>query len=562
MAAQYPKIKSLFLPTDTSARYFWIGFGLLVVVIAGLFLDVMDVDAAQYASIALEMTQNGSWLQVMHRGVDYLDKPPLVFWVSAASFELFGVSNWAYKLPSVIAAVAGVWATYRFALLFYDPKTARQGAFILASSIGLLVICNDIRTDTLLLGMTACSIWQLAAYLKNGNLWRLAGGFFFAGMAMLAKGPIGLVVPGFAVGVHLAFTRRWIDFLRWQWLAGLAVTALVLAPMCWGLWMQFDQHPEKMIDGRQGVSGLYFFFWEQSFGRITGENKWRNDASVFYFLHVYLWAFLPWYLLLPGAWWQAVRKKMPEYYALGAFTLTFIALSLSKYKLPHYIFITLPWASVLLAAALNKRTDNQVGKLHWSLFYLTALVGLTIAVLTITFVFPTTNPAIWACFLLGTGFLTAFILKRPFPVDSDILIQRGVGISLIIGFILNFHFYPNLLPYQSAKTFAHYARAQGIAPEKLAYFHRGSHALDFYNGRYLEQFEEWQHISARIQTSGPFWIHADEAGKGELEMNKIPFTIEKRFDHFQVALLRPAFLNPATRVSALDTIYLLKVGGH
>jgi 4-amino-4-deoxy-L-arabinose transferase-like glycosyltransferase len=57
------------------------GAGLLFVAIAGLFLDVMDVDAAQYASIALEMTQNGSWLQVMHRGTDYLDKPPLLFWL-------------------------------------------------------------------------------------------------------------------------------------------------------------------------------------------------------------------------------------------------------------------------------------------------------------------------------------------------------------------------------------------------------------------------------------------------------------------------------------------------
>ncbi|MEO0008670.1 MAG: hypothetical protein RJA20_2866, partial [Bacteroidota bacterium] len=64
-------------------RYLWAGAGLLFIAIAGLFLDIMDVDAAQYASIALEMTQNGSWLQVMHRGADYLDKPPLLFWLSA-----------------------------------------------------------------------------------------------------------------------------------------------------------------------------------------------------------------------------------------------------------------------------------------------------------------------------------------------------------------------------------------------------------------------------------------------------------------------------------------------
>lgn len=103
-------------------RYLWAGAGLMLIAIAGLFLDVMDVDAAQYASIALEMTQNGSWLQVIHRGADYLDKPPLLFWLSAASFEVFGAHNWSYKLPSLLAAAGGVWATCRFASLFYGKN--------------------------------------------------------------------------------------------------------------------------------------------------------------------------------------------------------------------------------------------------------------------------------------------------------------------------------------------------------------------------------------------------------------------------------------------------------
>ena len=215
--------------------WLWLALGLIAVYLRGLFLDVMDVDASQYASISMEMLQNGNWLEVQHRGADYLDKPPLLFWLSASSFWFFGLSNWAYKLPSLLAALAGEWGTYRFTLLFYGERPARHAAFILASCMGLMVICNDVRTDTILLGFSACAVWQLAEYLEF-NRWRnLLAGFFFIGLAMLAKGPIGLVMPAFAVGSHLLLRGDWRGIFRWQWLLGLAVTALVLAPMCWGL---------------------------------------------------------------------------------------------------------------------------------------------------------------------------------------------------------------------------------------------------------------------------------------------------------------------------------------
>lgn len=293
-------MNSFSIPQLGKNPWFWLGLGLMAVALRGLFLDVMDVDASQYASISMEMRQNGSWLQVMHREADYLDKPPLLFWLSAASFSLFGLSNWAYKLPSLLVALAGVYATYRFCKLFYMEKMALQAAFILASVTGLVVICNDVRTDTLLLGFTACAVWQFAEHLQRGRWKNWFWAFFFVAMAMLAKGPIGLVVPAFAVGCHLLLRWDVANIFRWQWLAGLVLVGLLLLPMCWGLYHQFDLHPEKLINGRSGVSGLYFYFWEQSFGRITGENVWRNDTSAFYFLHVYAWAFLPWTLMLLG----------------------------------------------------------------------------------------------------------------------------------------------------------------------------------------------------------------------------------------------------------------------
>jgi|GEM_PF-103497 len=578
----------------TPSSWFWLGLGLAAVLIRGLFLDVMDVDASQYASISMEMLQNGSWLQVQHRGADYLDKPPLLFWLSTSSFALFGISNWAYKLPSLLAALAGVWGVYRFSLLFYTKKTARQAAFILASAMGVIVICNDVRTDTLLLGTSACAVWQLAEYLQQPRWRYLIGGFFCIGLAMLAKGPIGLVIAGFAVGTHLLFSGQWRAIFKWEWLLGLLVTALVLAPMCWGLWQQFDLHPEKVVNGRTGVSGLYFFFWEQSFGRVTGENVWKNDASAFYFLHVYLWAFLPWCLLLAktigmffatsGKFFATSGKfftsrkftryhapehqpptpeyqpPTPEYYTIGAFALTFIALSMSQYKLPHYIFVTLPWAAVLMASQLNReKAPNQKMGWEWAALYFPIAMGIIIALLIPTFVFPTGNILLWGLILLLLGTLCLKIFRNPFPKDTDALVQRGVLASLTIGFMLNFYFYPTLLPYQSPKRIARFARENGIPADRMAYFHRGSHALDFYNGDILEDFEQHEALRAQVNKTGSIWLHVDNGGKGELEIAKIPFEVTQTFYHFQAALLKVTFLNPASRASTLDTLYLLKI---
>ncbi len=549
--------------------WIWLGLGLLAVLARGLFLDVMDVDAAQYASIAMEMGQYGSWLQVLHHGADYLDKPPLLFWTSAASMGVFGLHNWAYKLPSLLGALAGVYAVYRFSRLFYSDQIARHAAFILASSLGLLVICNDVRTDTLLLGMTVCAVWQLAEYVQFNHLKNLVGAAIFVGLAMLAKGPIGLVLPAFAVGTHLFLRRDWRHLFHWPWLIGLGIVAIVLAPMSWGLYQQFDLHPEKIVNGRSGVSGLWFFFWEQSFGRITGGNVWKNDTSALYFLHVYLWAFLPWPLLLIGGLWQRIQTVIKqkfclpaqeEAYSLGAFLLTFVALSMSQYKLPHYIFITLPWAAVLVARWLNQPFSAVVER-RWAVIQYSVLGILALAAFAMAgFVFPTWHPLIWGPLLGIFGWLVIWIFKNPFPKNfADILVQRSVLAIIGAAFILNFHFYPNLLPFQSTSTAAHWARQNDLPMSHLAAYHRHGHALDFYSGQILPFLDTPEEVEQRVSTSGPLWVYTDQYGYEELQCAGFHDELTASFAHFQVALLRVEFLNPATRPQALEPVYLVKI---
>ena len=131
---------------------------LVLVYLVGFGIDVMDIDASQYASISREMMLSGSYLQVFELGKDYLDKPPFLFWVSALSMKLFGVNNFAYRLPSLLFSLLTLYSTYKFCLLYYKKEIALMAALVLASCQAFFLINHDVRTDTILMSWSIFSI--------------------------------------------------------------------------------------------------------------------------------------------------------------------------------------------------------------------------------------------------------------------------------------------------------------------------------------------------------------------------------------------------------------------
>jgi len=274
----------------------------------GIFLvPLMDIDAAQYASMSREMLLSGNYLQVYDLGNDYLDKPPMLFWLSSNSLRLFGIHDWAYRLPSFLFSLLAVYSTYRLALLFYKKEIALLSAVVLASCQAMFLMNHDVRTDTMLMGWVICSIWQLAEWYE-GKQWKhlVFAGICIAG-GMMTKGPLALMIPVFAFAPHFILKRKWTAFFYWQYLPLLFIIALLLVPMSIGLYQQFDQQPGKIILGRAIDSGLRFFYWTQSFGRITGENTLRENGSIFFLLQNMLWSFLPWILFFIPALVSAIK---------------------------------------------------------------------------------------------------------------------------------------------------------------------------------------------------------------------------------------------------------------
>ena len=123
--------------------------GIFVVYLIGIIVpDIMEVDAAQYAAMSMEMAQTGSFLELHHLGNNYLDKPPLIFWLGAISIKLFGINHIAYRLPNLLITFLGIFATYTLGKRLYNKNTGIISALILASSQIYFLHNHDVRTDT------------------------------------------------------------------------------------------------------------------------------------------------------------------------------------------------------------------------------------------------------------------------------------------------------------------------------------------------------------------------------------------------------------------------------
>ena len=162
---------------------FWVFIIIGLLYFTAVRVDTMDVDASQYAEMSREMMHSHNWLELHDRGLEYLDKPPFLFWISAASMRIFGVNNFGYKLPSILFALWAIYATYRLAKLLYGDATARMAALILATCQGLFLMTNDIRCDTILMSWVITAIWLI----KEWDVQRRPG-YLLAGFAGLALG--------------------------------------------------------------------------------------------------------------------------------------------------------------------------------------------------------------------------------------------------------------------------------------------------------------------------------------------------------------------------------------
>ncbi len=534
----------------------------------GIFMiPLMDIDAAQYASISREMLQNKSYLQVFDLGKDYLDKPPMLFWLSATSMRFFGVHDWAYRLPSFLFIILAVLSTYQLALLFYRKEIAKLSAMVLASCQAVFLITHDVRCDTMLMGWVALSLWQLAAWYQGKGWKYFLVGFMAIAGGMMTKGPIALLVPAFAFVPHFLLRRDWRQFYRWEYLLGICIIGILLVPMSLGLYWQYDMHPGKLINNVPIQSGLRFYYWTQSFGRYTGENVYHEMSYFSFLLENMLWSFLPWILFFLIGLVVYVRELFTrkfrlavneEFICAGGFILTYCVLARSQAQLPHYIFVVFPLAAVVTARFLFtllytsdwRKWQRPLLSLHALLF---SVLWLAVVALMI---WPFENIPKYVAAVAGLCFIVflelLFSKKLHFPALLATSFFTVIGVNVF----LNTAFYPNLLTYQMGNDAATFINQQQLPKDKIStYGVQSSRTLHFY-GQFI--FADKQQLG---DYGPPEIVITDKDSLPVFEKNFPKLKVLHEGNNFGVSMLSFPFLNPATRDKEVPKYLILDLDG-
>jgi 4-amino-4-deoxy-L-arabinose transferase-like glycosyltransferase len=525
----------------------------LICVIGMLGIPLIDIDAAQYASMSREMASTGNYLQLYDLGKDYLDKPPLLFWLSSISIQLFGVHDWAYRLPSILCLGLALWSVYRFTLLYYNELTAQFSVLVLASSQAFILMAHDVRCDTMLMGFVMFSIWQLAAWYQS-NAWKhFVMAFIGIGLGMLTKGPIAIVVPGVSFAIHFLLQRNWKQFFRWEYIIGVLIVGILLIPMSIGLYTQFDLQPGKIIHGVPIKSGLRFYYWTQSFGRYTGENVFNEMNHFTFLLENMLWSFLPWVFIFSITLVLSIKdlikskfklQSHEEFITVGGFILTYCMLARSQAQLPHYIFVVLPLAAIVTAKGLHQIYFSEffLKLKKVALYFHGFIFTLLWAAVNMIVLFVFTDMPVYVKIVTIIGTVYFLYLLFFYRGQAPKFISLALYTILGVNFILNTSFYPRLLKYELGVSAAAFIN-QNKLPKNSVYLYEidESRALHFYGNHSFERL-----FDSSLLTPGQILI-TKASSFTKLQQQFPGSSILHNNAYFGVSMLTLPFLNPATR---------------
>ncbi len=249
-----------------------------------------DIDEGMHAVTSKEMVLTGDWVTPYFNGEKFYDKPPLFNWLVALSFLVFGFTEFAARLPAALLGTGCVLLTYFAGRRMFSPVVGFLGAAILASSVEFIIMSTVVVHDISLTFCVTLAMFLFFAGYKNRAHRRqyLLWGYAAIGMSVVAKGPIGLIMPMMVVGLFLISQRnlKFVKEMRVGW--GLLIFLAVASP--WYILMDI-RNPDYTD----------YFLWQQNFGNFLSEAKSRHPEPFYYYIPVLLGGFWPWSFFLPAA---------------------------------------------------------------------------------------------------------------------------------------------------------------------------------------------------------------------------------------------------------------------
>jgi 4-amino-4-deoxy-L-arabinose transferase-like glycosyltransferase len=351
-----------------------------------------DVDAVE-AQIARNMLTSGDWVTARLDGVPYLEKAPLIYWIMATSYRIFGVHDWAARIPIALTAVLLAWVTYRYGRWAFGARAGYDAGLVIATCIGLFLFTRILIPDVMLTLTVCLAFWAFQrateAEEPKAKLWALALAASL-GVGVLLKGLIALVVPGGGIFLYLLLTRQLFALEVWKRLhvvRGSVIFLVIAAP--WHILATLRMPPYLNFTMHSGPGEYHGFFWfyfmNEHVLRFLNLRYPRDYNTVprpaFWLLHL-VWLF-PWSVYFPAVTRESFqpvdRAGRTRLLALcwALFLLVFFTFSTTQeyYSMPIY-----PALALLLGSAMAKEDAwTQWGTR--ALGVITALSVLAIAIL-------------------------------------------------------------------------------------------------------------------------------------------------------------------------------------
>ena len=340
-----------------------------------------DVDAVQ-AQIARNMLESGDWVTARLNGIAYLEKSPMVYWLMAISMKIFGVYDWAARIPLALSVVLLCWLCARFAAWAFDELAGLYAGLILASCIGLWLFTRIQIPDAMVTATITLAMWSLLRALDESEsrpwLW---SGLLAAsiGVGLLLKGLIAVLFPIAGGVIYLFSTKQFFVKRTWQRLrpfTGLLIILLIAAP--WHILATLANPPYFDFTMKSEPGKYHGFFWFYFFNehvfRFLNMRHPRDYNTVprhlFWLFHL-LWLF-PWSAYFPAAIRQSVvgtsRAALTRRLALcwAGFLMLFFTFSTTQeyYSMPAYPAIAL-WLASALAKEETREETQQDKWLDW-----------------------------------------------------------------------------------------------------------------------------------------------------------------------------------------------------
>ena len=330
----------------------------VAVVALGLFLTglgrapFLDPPEGFHATVAQSMTRSGDAVTLTINGVRYFDKPPLLYWLMAASFGAGGVTPFTARLPSALAAVGVAAITARLGVLMGGPRLGLLAGLMAGANLGIFLYARIVKPDLVFILSILLAYLGFTLVYRGAGRWALALFYAALGLSTLAKDILGLLAPCVVIAVFFWLTRE-RPLAPWVPWWGPLLTFAVALP--WYVMVEI-----------RNPGFLWYTIVDNHLLNFTRQRVFPDEdvpLGALEFVVVTVLAFLPWMLTAPWALYRALRRPWTDanarLWALFALWAVVVIgfFVVSPFKLPHYGLPAFPALALLVARVWDESID-------------------------------------------------------------------------------------------------------------------------------------------------------------------------------------------------------------